>query len=599
MKQCATVLSLALALSAFGKEVKVSSFGFDAADSTRFLQAALDSDADRVVVDRQAGPWVTKPLFGRRSNVEIVFERGVELVAKKGEFRGRNDCLVKFVSVTNVTVRGYGATWRMHRADYDAAPYAKGEWRHSLSLLSAENVLVEGLTLVESGGDGVYVADSSRTRQPCRNIVLRDLVCDRHYRQGISVITVDGLLIERCKLTNTWGTPPAAGIDFEPNAAHEELADIVMRDCEIFNNQGCGIEFYLGQLDASTRPVSVKIENCRSHDNAQSGFFLGFGKKSTFTKGTVSVRNCTFENEKGAAVRLVRKPKEAVSVDFASCAFVNCGSEVELHTKMFGDAPVDGFSFTDCTFKAPVERPRIVRRGRTFATGDLPPAVAFDARAAKPFDREPGKLLKLAPLRLRHTARYRFYVDRPGRAEFVGRSLQLGRAPLSDRPIVIKDAAGNVLASIPPPKSKADLPFSFDAPAAGFYLIEVSSGNHAFHLVSSTAAVALEVVGGPQSVLSSEAKAFFRVTGNKALAIGVAGADNVERVHAIVRDPSGTVVWDKDRVLDWEVYRTPSDAAEGLWSVELKRPTNAPYEDVSLMILGGQPEFFLSAERGW
>ena len=59
------------ATAAWAKEVKVSSFGYDPEDSTRFLQAALDSGADRVIVDRQKDPWISKPLFGR-SNTEIV-----------------------------------------------------------------------------------------------------------------------------------------------------------------------------------------------------------------------------------------------------------------------------------------------------------------------------------------------------------------------------------------------------------------------------------------------------------------------------------------------------------------------------------------------
>ena len=598
-KSCGVALLLAgLAAGASGEEVKVSSFGFDPEDSTRFLQAALDSGAKRVVVDRQAGPWITTPLFGRRSDQEIVFERGVELRAKKGAFRGRNDCLMRLTSVTNVTVRGYGATWRMHRADYDAAPYAKGEWRHSLSILSAVNVTVEGLTFVESGGDGVYVADDGRTCRPCRNVVLRDLVCDRQYRQGISVITVDGLLVERCRMVNTFGTPPAAGIDFEPNAAHEELSGIVVRDCEFGNNQGYGFEFYLGQLDASSRPIDAVFENCRSYGN-RGGFWLGNGKKPTFVTGSVELRKCTVENEKGAAVTLVRKPKTSVRVAFRKCVFSNCGSEVELHTKFFGDAPVEGFAFDDCTFKAPVERPRIVRKGASLNASDLPEAKPFDPAGARPFDNAPGRAVRLAAVRLRCNARYRFHAADRGRVEFSGRVIPLGRSRVPGNPLRVRDASGAVIATVPCPKAKADTPFAVEVPAGGFYLLEADVGNHAFELTASSAPVAVEVSGAPQSILASTAKMGFRVSGSSAVALGFAGADKVERVHATVRDPSGRVMFDKDRILDWEIYRTPDDAAQGLWSVELSPPADSPYEDNYLAILGGQPELFLTEEKGW
>ena len=79
-------VSLWLSCAAVASEpVKVSSFGFDPEDSTRFLQAAFDSDAPVVVVDKMPAPWVTTPLKGF-SNKRIIFEDGVELVAKKGSF---------------------------------------------------------------------------------------------------------------------------------------------------------------------------------------------------------------------------------------------------------------------------------------------------------------------------------------------------------------------------------------------------------------------------------------------------------------------------------------------------------------------------------
>ena len=91
MMLCGVLLAAAVAaVMPPGGTVRASEFGFDPADSTRFLQAALDSGARTVVLDRQAGPWVTLPLLAR-SNTEVVVEPGVELVAKRGEFRGIRD----------------------------------------------------------------------------------------------------------------------------------------------------------------------------------------------------------------------------------------------------------------------------------------------------------------------------------------------------------------------------------------------------------------------------------------------------------------------------------------------------------------------------
>ncbi len=211
------------------REARASWWGFDKEDSTRCLQAAIDSGAAKLIVERMPSPWVTRPLFAR-SNQTVIFEKGVELVAKKGEFKGLNDCLFSCMGVTNVVISGYGATFRMHKPDYYAPPYKRGEWRHTLNICGSRNITAEGLTLLESGGDGVYLSIiGGKTDLTPTDVVLRDLVCDRHHRQGMSITSARRLLIERCVMKNTSGGLPSDGIDFEPNVAGEELTDCVMR----------------------------------------------------------------------------------------------------------------------------------------------------------------------------------------------------------------------------------------------------------------------------------------------------------------------------------------------------------------------------------
>ena len=165
------------------KEARASWWGFDKEDATSALQAAIRSQVPRLIVDNMGAPWITDKL-ACVSGQEIVFEAGVEVLAKKGAFMGKSDALFSLTCVTNVTLRGPGATLRMRRADYDAPPYAKAEWRHVLSIKSSAGIKVLGLTLAESGGDGIYLG-CVRSELPCRDIVIRDVVCDRNYRQEI------------------------------------------------------------------------------------------------------------------------------------------------------------------------------------------------------------------------------------------------------------------------------------------------------------------------------------------------------------------------------------------------------------------------------
>ena len=191
---------------------------------------------------------------------ELVFEPGVELLAKRGAYKALRDYLLELPYCTNVTIRGgAGSTLRMWKKDYQGPDYKHGEWRYALRIFHCRNVLVEGLTIVESGGDGIGVTGT--------DITIRNCVCDRNHRQGMSVFNVKNFLVENCVFSNTSGTPPQSGVDIEPDHSNERLENIVFRNCQSFGNAGAGFEAYLAQLRKSSGPVSILFENCRSWGN--------------------------------------------------------------------------------------------------------------------------------------------------------------------------------------------------------------------------------------------------------------------------------------------------------------------------------------------
>ena len=211
-------------------EARVSWWGFYPEDATAVLQAAINSGARKLIVEDMGAPWIADKLT-LASNQEIVFEKGVVVQAKRGAFRGGSDCLFSAASKTNITLISPGATLRMWKQDYDdKAQYQRAEWRHVLSFTSCSGVRVEGLTLADSGGDGIYLGVAQRG-VPCSDVVIRNVSCANNYRQGISVISARNLLIEGCVFKGTSGTAPEAGIDFEPTEATEELVNCLMRNC--------------------------------------------------------------------------------------------------------------------------------------------------------------------------------------------------------------------------------------------------------------------------------------------------------------------------------------------------------------------------------
>lgn len=246
-------------------------WGYHAASGTSALQGAIQSGAKKIVVPYMGTPWIIDPIY-LESDQEIEFEKGVILLAKKGAFKGKEDCLLKAVNKENILLYGQNVLLKMWRDDYKTKEYKPSQWRHCLSLLGCRDISVNGLSFGESGGDGIYIGRGigEKSRHYCENISIRNVTCDRNYRQGIGVISAKNLLIEKCFLSNTEGTNPQAGIDFEPNNPDELLNDCVLRETVITSNKRFGLLFALGNLDSHSTKVSVTVQRCEIRLNGEN-----------------------------------------------------------------------------------------------------------------------------------------------------------------------------------------------------------------------------------------------------------------------------------------------------------------------------------------
>ena len=269
--------------------VRASSFGWNAANATTVLQAAFDSGAAKVVVDRQAGDWIIEPVF-LRSNQEVVLENGVVVRALKGAYKDPNDCLFTARGVSNVVLRGEGrALLKMERDDYtNRSMYRFSEWRHTLCIVDSDNVRVSDIALRLSGGDGIYVGGNSV------NIDIRRVDCSDHYRQGLSVTGASNLYVADSRFAATKGTPPQCGIDFEPNKPSNRLSNCLVENCDLEGNAAHGFTLNLCCLNETSEPISVTLRNCRMRGNTAHGCSLWVGNsvKGKPAKGTIRIEGC-------------------------------------------------------------------------------------------------------------------------------------------------------------------------------------------------------------------------------------------------------------------------------------------------------------------
>jgi len=611
------------------KEAKVSWWGFDAEDSTEFLQAAINSKVPRLIVDKQASAWITGPLFAV-SDQEIVFEEGVELLAKAGLFLGRGDSLLLAGDTKNLKLVGLGkgATLRMRKSDYHTAPYTKAEWRHGISLRGVENVTVDNLSIVSTGGDGIYIAGGRVSYS--RNVTIRNVICDDNNRQGISVISVDKLLIEDCVLKNTQGTPPAAGIDFEPNKPVDQLTDCVIRRCVFENNGSRGVVIATEPLQ---KPMSIRIEDCLFKGNKYFGFELSVSPKREHGRleGSCELIRCRFEDCAAGAIRINRKDVASL-LTIKETTIVNCGAKAENNPIQlefsdfidFGGIDFGVVHITDTFNRPPLVlldsfgHPKNVRGTLHLRRNEKTETIEIDDAW---FVKEYPKVLRNVPVQElspqqfiplekanvnvdttfprvwhRRQGNYWIYAEKGTPIRLALAVRQVGRNEIggSIGVLTLPDGKTNRF-NIPADQAK-EFEFVLDtAPETGVYHLSVRVGIHAVQMLRCNQTVVLPA-SPPLFLFQPRGTLYLHVpVGSKEFGVRVRGS----AVKASVVDPFGKTVWTEDNIIGAVQFdRTAQEGKiDGLWQIVLDRPSKRYFQDCHITVLGVPPLLGLNPKQ--
>jgi parallel beta-helix repeat protein len=226
-----------------------------------------------------------------RSNMTLSLSSGAVLQAIPNA--SANYAILALYSVSNVNI--IGGTLLGERGAHTGTG---GEWGMGLSIASSDQVVVQGVTAKECWGDGFYVTDQ------CTNITMCNLVSDHNRRQGLSVTSVNGLVVRNSTFKNTTGTEPECGIDFEPNSG-EIINNALVIGCTLSNNAGSGIQ--CGFNDAYSAPTAITntvfdSNTCSGNGiNPVSGGYRQ-GIMVSHSLGNVSVRNNTISGTLGQGI---------------------------------------------------------------------------------------------------------------------------------------------------------------------------------------------------------------------------------------------------------------------------------------------------------
>ena len=603
-------------------------WGFDREDSTAALQAAIHSGAKKVIVEKMHGPWIVTPIQ-LASDQEIVFAKGVIVQAKKGEFKAATASLFTASLKENIQLTGLGAILQMRRADYYAAPYQKAEWRNGISVRSCKNISISGLVIRETGGDGVYLGVAKRgvTNQ---KITIKDVVFERNYRQGISIISAEDLLIENTVFKETAGTAPMAGVDFEPNLPDECLVNCVLRNCISENNQGPGYLLYLPNLNRNSKPVSIRFENCQSSGKGRALSCTTRNNMPGSVTGSIDFENCTFKSTDESPVQFLDKPADVCPITLKNCTIIGPENDnAALPVIQFTARPgvvgkIGGVTFDQCVIKSVAGHPVMSFYDASYVgsvdnvTGTLqvqqgdqrvdfrlnaaliqkwmPPSEAgnitsyqTDAARLQPLDT--SATFNSTPRRIvrqRALSRYLLYARQGDKVSVRLTYHQLVRYTGDKMPVKVKAPSGKVIpVAVVPFKQSANCEFT--APETGTYQISCDPGANFVTVDKSSHRLCLTSEGAPIRLMAATGDFYFWVpAGVEKWAVGVFGGGVGERVSARLYDPSGKQVWSEQNIEKPKLYtgiRKQHTSGE-MWRLVLDRPTEGGFEDHYVQLVG-------------
>lgn len=593
------------------KRAQASWWGFDAADATQCLQNAINSGVPELVVDNTGSDWIIGQPIQMVSNQKIIFADGVVVQAKKGQFQETKDALFNGEKLTNIALVGQGyAMLRMHRADYgNPKLYKKAEWRHGINLRDCKDVVIRGFMVSETGGDGLYLgASSSGTNQ---NVLVEDMIFDANYRQGVSVISAEGLTIRNCKFNDTLGTAPEAGIDFEPNQKRQRLVNCLIEDSEFINNKGSGVEIALMKLDATSQPISITVRRSRIKGNA-TGLAVNPAGRDTQkpVKGQVVIEDCLFEGDR---IGLSNPVQGAIEYLIKNCV-IDFRHQDNPDTKSWqkpvgissfnpaGGGAIGGITFegvtvlgnVDAPISLPYQSPATIsdairgdislKQGERVTRYDLAGFVKAKQAEFQKFNQLVPATVELDKLQVPANGERRngndgfflrnefTFLQYARQGETVEISVKSKRIYPRKATIKLVDPSGKTVETFDIPAKSTTFPIRFTAAQTGYYrLVRSGESSNYIDIDSSHPGNGLLAVDGGVQFLPTAGDLYFQVpAGVKEFAIGVA-ADTQADVALV--DPSGREVERQPELNSMHLFSVTraDDAKSEIWSIRVRK----------------------------
>lgn len=290
-------------------------------DYTKYLQEGLNENKN--VCFPNFPILINENGLDVKNNQILKFQNGSSLIMKPNAKEKYG--ILNLINVKNVTIHNPYLV-----GDRNKHLGTKGEWGMGINILSSENIRIINPYISNCWGDGIYVGEihyDDRVKYKLTDYASKDIkiiggVIDNNRRNGISVISVKGLLIKNTMIKNTHGTLPMAGVDIEPNNNGQSIEDVRLIGVTTKNNAEVGFKYVpSGFFGHRSRNVSILLENC-SDVGSKVGLFIGGARPSSTYKsikkfdGAITIRNFhSYSNEKAMRIGSIQQYSPTIKFD--------------------------------------------------------------------------------------------------------------------------------------------------------------------------------------------------------------------------------------------------------------------------------------------
>lgn len=169
-----------------------------------------------------------------------------------------------------------------------------GEWGMGVGVRGVTGIHIDIDTIKNCWGDGLYFG-ASENQNHCKNVTFGHIEIYNCRRQGVSVISVDGMVGESLIIRDINGTLPEAGIDFEPNRPSEMIKGVVIKSLTTSKCKQAGCLVSVHQLNDSSDDIEIEI--LKHTDSYSVKGYQSLGRESSpAIGGYVRIFNANYTN---------------------------------------------------------------------------------------------------------------------------------------------------------------------------------------------------------------------------------------------------------------------------------------------------------------